>query len=128
MTNRRTRFATVLAASAAVLAMPLTATAASAATTAAVSPGTLSLCSDGSYSTQVEFPDRGGFSTFVVPAGQCHDTTGLSSAGIEPITVVGLTDGGQRFQVGKGSFNASKGGIVKSYGTPGDAWAMTPQV
>lgn len=112
-------------ASGALLASAATA---SADTATALGAGTLSVCSDGSYATQVEFPGRGGFSTFVVPSGQCKNTSGLSNNGIEPITVVGITDGGQKFQAGKGSFNASKGGIVKSYGVPGNAWAMTPQV
>jgi len=110
------------ATAAALLATP----AASAAPTAS---GALELCSQGNYSSVVEFPARGGFSTFVISPGQCHTTTGLGDRdSYEDINVYGIDGAGNRFGVkgGNGHFNPSRGGTVITYGTPGDAWALTP--
>ncbi|MEC3975227.1 hypothetical protein [Amycolatopsis sp. H20-H5] len=44
----------------------------SAGVAQAATPGTLYLCSGGSYASVASFPERGGFSTYVVNAGTCQ--------------------------------------------------------
>ncbi|MEV0083951.1 MULTISPECIES: hypothetical protein [Saccharopolyspora] len=42
-------------------------------TAQAATPGVFKLCSKGSYDSYATFPERGGFSTFVVRSGECQD-------------------------------------------------------
>ncbi|GAA4531710.1 hypothetical protein [Amycolatopsis samaneae] len=110
---------------AAVAAAALLATPAASAAPAA--SGALKLCSQGNYPSTVEFPARGGFSTFVINPGQCHTTTGLGDRdSYEDINVYGFDGAGNRFGAGSGHFNPHRGGNVITYGTPGNAWALTP--
>jgi hypothetical protein len=44
------------------------------AASASASSGVLTLCSEGGYWSNVEFPDRGGLSTYVIPPGECYGT------------------------------------------------------
>ncbi|MEU0241476.1 hypothetical protein ABZ234_27645 [Nocardiopsis sp. NPDC006198] len=64
-----------------------------AAASPASAAGTFRLCNVGSgYSAQATFPDRGGFSTYVVNSGQC---TSVSTNGNEGYYVTIRNSGGR---------------------------------
>ena len=76
----------------------------------------------------MEFPSRGGMETTIVDAGKCRDFNKLGASNdIEQINVFGIK-GSSQFKVQSGLFRPSKGGIVETYGTEGNAWAATPAV
>ncbi|MEV6234260.1 hypothetical protein AB0L88_40990 [Saccharopolyspora shandongensis] len=94
----------------------------------AAGAGSLTVCSKGDYASYVQFPSRGGMATTIVNAGECRDFNNLgSSNNVEQINVFGV-QGPSTFWIQSGSFRASKGGNVHTYGSSADAWAMTPQV
>ncbi|OZM70817.1 hypothetical protein CFN78_23130 [Amycolatopsis antarctica] len=64
----------------------------------------------------------------IVPSGKCLNAGSFGGSGnVEQINVFGH-DGAAKFLVTTGNFRASKGGNVITYGTPQDAWALTPSV
>lgn len=114
-----------LAGATALAAAP--ASAVTSATTSAATPYTLTVCSEGSYASFVEFPGRGRLSTTVVEPGQCTDFGGWNDNGIEEINVFGM-EGPAVFWIQSGHFRASKGGTVFTYGTSANPTALTPTV
>ncbi|MEU3649872.1 hypothetical protein AB0E59_41330 [Lentzea sp. NPDC034063] len=98
---------------------------------ASTGPGWLTVCSYGNYASYVKFPERGGYSTYLVNKGDCRDFQVGGNTTIEPIEVRGVYNtSGNTFSVQKGSFRGSKGGVVQTYGTTaaGNHWAMVPSV
>ncbi|GAA3556219.1 hypothetical protein GCM10022222_44780 [Amycolatopsis ultiminotia] len=111
------------------IAMGAAALLAPAASAAPVAAGQLQVCSQGDYTTYVEFLGRGGLRSTDVPASACQTVGNLGTSGnLEKIRVVGTTDGGRHFQVAEANFRPSKGGNVTTYGNLDKHWAATPQV
>ena len=75
---------------------------------ASAEAGALTLCSEGGYASYVVFPDRGGFSTFVIPNGQCH-TTVLGGNGNEDVEVF---DGDTNQVIASTIYNGSVGETI----------------
>ncbi|MFD9738506.1 hypothetical protein [Umezawaea sp. NPDC059074] len=122
-----------IAAGAAVVATMATATVlGTAGSAAAAGSGQIQVCSNGNYASYVVFPNRGGFSTFVVNKGTCATYNILgSSTTVEPIEVRGIYNtSSNTFWVGNGQIRPSRGGNVITYGTTaaGNHWALTPSV
>ncbi|WP_125695751.1 hypothetical protein [Amycolatopsis sp. WAC 04169] len=97
-----------------------------AASPASAAAGTLTVCSQGSYSSYVTFVAR-GVATATVDPGGCADFAGFTGDEAEPIEVYGIS-GSAAFRVAEGGYRGSQGGKVVTYGKPGDAWAVTPDV
>jgi hypothetical protein len=69
-----------VAAGAAVALLPATAQASAAG-------GTLTLCSRGSYASQIEFPNRGHWISDLVQPGQCRNVANIGNSGVEQVNV-----------------------------------------
>lgn len=120
----------IAASAAAVAAMAMTATFTAAPASAATS-GYLEVCSFGNYASYVQFPWRGGWSTYVVPRGTCLNTYIGTSSAIEPIQVRGIYNtSSNTFWISNGNIRPSRGGGVDTYGTTAanNHWASIPSV
>ncbi|SNQ50181.1 conserved exported hypothetical protein [Frankia canadensis] len=102
------RRSVVLAILGLLVALVLPATAASAST-----PGKLTLCSNGGFDSYAEFPGRGGFSTYIIPAGTCH-TTNLGGSVIEQVNV----HKGNGAYIGSTIYNGSVGLVIVTISGP----------
>ncbi|MGI5499197.1 hypothetical protein [Lentzea sp. CA-135723] len=96
-----------------------------AAAPASAAAGVLQICSKGTYSTDVEFPERGGARSVIVPSGRCINLPLGTSTRVEKIHVFGHVYPAV-FLVTAASVRPSRGGSVITFGTPQNCWAATP--
>lgn len=92
----------------------------------AASMGELTLCSYGDYDSYVEFPSR-GYSSKIVPRGQCSTVYVGNGNKLETIVLIGITYYGYYFWVANGNLNPVKGGYAATYGSLSSHYATTPQ-
>jgi hypothetical protein len=98
-----------------------------AAAPASAAAGVLEICSKGTYATNVEFVDQGGSSSYNIQSGHCYKLNVGTSTRVEKIYIFGHVNTA-KWLVAVGSLRPSKGGLVYTYGTPQQSWALTPAV
>lgn len=92
----------------------------------AAGAGVLDVCSHGNYGTSVEFPNRGGLSTTVVPVGSCQSIQMGYQRANEPINIYGHFP--HQVWLRSATFCAAVGGFVGTYGTSSNHWVAVPEL
>ncbi|GGU76713.1 hypothetical protein [Lentzea flava] len=95
-----------------------------AAPASAASAGMIDVCSYGNYATQVEFPNRGGFSTWIVSPGSCQSTWIGYGRVNEPINIYGFFP--HKVWLRGATFCGAIGGFVGTYGSSSANWVAVP--
>jgi hypothetical protein len=126
MNGRKNLFKRIGATAALTAAAVVTASIVAAAPASAAS-GVLTICSRGNYTSSVEFLNRGGFSSRLVPSGTCRSMNVGYSTGVETIRVFGHV-GHAQWLVAQAQLRPSRGGSVTTYGTPQNSWASVPRI
>ncbi|MFF3856450.1 hypothetical protein [Micromonospora sp. NPDC002575] len=104
----------------------LLAVAATVGTLASASPalaatGATGVCSKGNYSSYLEFPYRGGLTTYVAPPGGCS-TVHFGKYSSEPVNVYGYKNGATVY-LGTRNINDLKKSVFRTYGSiPGSPY------
>ncbi|PSK61699.1 hypothetical protein B0E53_06398 [Micromonospora sp. MH33] len=98
----------------------LLAAAATVGTLASASPafaatGATGVCSKGNYSSYLEFPYRGGLTTYVAPPGSCVSVH-FGKYSSEPVYVYGSKNG-TRVYLGTRYINDLKKSVFRTYGS-----------
>ncbi|MCX4468983.1 hypothetical protein OOK41_01420 [Micromonospora sp. NBC_01655] len=109
-TRTRKVWRPVLISALALAGMATTATPASAATT-----NRTGLCNKATYSATLEFPSRGGFSSYLVTQGKCWSIT-LAAGSTEPVYVYAHGNGAKVF-LGSRTIKTGEHNVFRTYGT-----------
>jgi hypothetical protein len=95
-----------------VLSGVVIAASAGVASASTIPTGRVQLCAQGNYAAYLQFPDRGGLESALVPQGQCWDQY-MGGNSWEPIKVYGVwnTNPNQSFYIGTEWYDGAVSGI-----------------
>ncbi|MEU5941597.1 hypothetical protein ABZ807_20965 [Micromonospora sp. NPDC047548] len=110
LTRTRKAWRPVLIGALALAGMATTATPASAATT-----NRTGLCNKSTYSSTLEFPSRGGFSSWLIAPGKCWSVE-LTAGSTERVDVYGHSNGVTVF-IGWRTIKTGEHNVFRTYGS-----------